>query len=84
MCQLNCHLLKGPAPRPQPLRHLHQSNVVSLWNILYLLYAEKLTTGVRKLEEVEKIEHAGPLGSLGLNGAGETADEFFPTGSEDI
>ncbi|KZV25175.1 protein kinase domain superfamily protein [Dorcoceras hygrometricum] len=25
------------------------------------------------------IEHAGPLGSLGLNGAGETADEFIPT-----
>ncbi|KZV35560.1 hypothetical protein F511_32445 [Dorcoceras hygrometricum] len=25
-------------------------------------------------------EHAGSLGSLGLNGAGETADEFIPTG----
>ncbi|KZV51396.1 hypothetical protein F511_17267 [Dorcoceras hygrometricum] len=25
-------------------------------------------------------EHAGPLGSLGLNDAGESADDFFPTG----
>ncbi|KZV58579.1 hypothetical protein F511_26003 [Dorcoceras hygrometricum] len=30
-----------------------------------------------------QLEHAGPLGSLGLNGAGKTADEFFPTGGED-
>ncbi|KZV14366.1 hypothetical protein F511_43518 [Dorcoceras hygrometricum] len=28
---------------------------------------------------VGPIEHVGPLGSLGLNGAGVTADEFFPT-----
>ncbi|KZV31470.1 hypothetical protein F511_25289 [Dorcoceras hygrometricum] len=36
------------------------------------------------LASYTSIEHAGPLGSLGLNGAGETADEFIPTGGEDI
>ncbi|KZV30747.1 YTH domain-containing family protein 2 [Dorcoceras hygrometricum] len=25
---LDCRLLKDPAPRSQPLRHLHQSNVL--------------------------------------------------------
>ncbi|KZV25497.1 magnesium chelatase subunit H [Dorcoceras hygrometricum] len=30
------------------------------------------------------IEHVGPLDSLGLNGAGETADEFIPTGGWSI
>ncbi|KZV29954.1 hypothetical protein F511_22959 [Dorcoceras hygrometricum] len=29
------------------------------------------------------IEHVGPLGSLGLNGAGETADAFIPTGDHE-
>ncbi|KZV19959.1 F-box family protein [Dorcoceras hygrometricum] len=37
-------------------------------------------TFIRKIQ----IEHAEPLGSLGLNGAGETADEYIPTGGEDL
>ncbi|KZV18346.1 hypothetical protein F511_10715 [Dorcoceras hygrometricum] len=31
-----------------------------------------------------RIENAGPLGSLGLNDAGESADDFIPTGGEDL
>ncbi|KZV29826.1 hypothetical protein F511_24086 [Dorcoceras hygrometricum] len=31
-----------------------------------------------------RIEHAGPLGSIGLNGAGEHDDEITPTGGEDV
>ncbi|KZV23661.1 hypothetical protein F511_06991 [Dorcoceras hygrometricum] len=31
-----------------------------------------------------KIEHAGPLGSLDLNGAGEHDADFIPTGGEDL
>ncbi|KZV49630.1 hypothetical protein F511_08951 [Dorcoceras hygrometricum] len=32
---------------------------------------------VRSGEPHRHIEHAGPLGSLGLNGAGDTADDLF-------
>ncbi|KZV21435.1 hypothetical protein F511_18672 [Dorcoceras hygrometricum] len=31
-----------------------------------------------------KIEHAEPLGSLGLNGAGDDHVDFMPTGGEDL
>ncbi|KZV53665.1 hypothetical protein F511_38165 [Dorcoceras hygrometricum] len=30
------------------------------------------------------IEHAGPLDSLGLNGAGDDPVDFMPTGGEDL
>ncbi|KZV37487.1 hypothetical protein F511_43289 [Dorcoceras hygrometricum] len=31
-----------------------------------------------------EIEHVGPLGSLGLNDAGDSAVDFVPNGGEDI
>ncbi|KZV50832.1 hypothetical protein F511_27912 [Dorcoceras hygrometricum] len=31
-----------------------------------------------------KIEHAGPLGSLGLNGTGDDPTDFIPTDGEDL
>ncbi|KZV14622.1 hypothetical protein F511_40330 [Dorcoceras hygrometricum] len=36
--------------------------------------------GVRDPE----IEHDGPLGSLGLNDAGDPAVDYMPTGGEDL
>ncbi|KZV23652.1 hypothetical protein F511_34888 [Dorcoceras hygrometricum] len=39
----------------------------------------------RRFTMVRWIENAEPLGSLGLNGAGDDpADEYIPTGGEDL
>ncbi|KZV29238.1 hypothetical protein F511_36991 [Dorcoceras hygrometricum] len=38
----------------------------------------------RRTNGEKLIEHAEPLGSLGLNGAGDGPVDFIPTGGEDL
>ncbi|KZV20436.1 Flowering time control protein FCA [Dorcoceras hygrometricum] len=46
--------------------------------------ADGARPGVAEAGRTREIEHADPLGSLDLNGAGDDPVDFVPTGGEDL